>query len=203
MSFQLRKASNFVPILGWCNTTIVLEQAIGTLSNTIENAKRRREKVSVERALEMSLDVVKGVQHMHTLPGGPITHGDIDSKQFLFNKEGALMLSDLDRMQYTGYSSTNRKCQFRPEVVAQRNYGPFDEKYDINRTGLILQTLSSLPAINEDEMDAYPQAMNNLIAETLHANPIKRPSASEMVQRINAILRHYKASHVHSHNRLP
>ena len=42
-----------------------------------------------------------------------------------------------------------------------------------------------------EKMSDYPQAMQDLIVEAWDANPNKRPSATEMVQRIEAILHDY------------
>ena len=189
--FQLREASNFVHILGWCNSTIVLEKAMGNLLVAINH-----QMFSVERALQLSLDIVKGVQQLHTLPGGPVTHGDIKLSQFLFDNQGKLHLSDLDRMHYTGYSNTNEKCKFIFNDVHNDDCGPFDEKFDINSTARVLQQLRRNSV--KEETSKYPQAMNNLIDEAFNNDPAMRPSATSMVQRMSAILRDYIASHVHS-----
>ena len=133
---------------------------------------------------------------MHTLPGGPVTHGDIKPSQFLFNNRGKLLLGDLDRIHYTGYSKTNDKCKFICSYGHNDDSGPFDEKFDINSTSLVLQRLRR-NSVRRDT-SKYPKAMNDLIDEAFHNDPVMRPSATIMVQRINGILRDYRASRIHS-----
>merc|ERR1712232_641434 len=62
LHFQLNGAPNIIPLLGWCNTTIVLDKAAGTLSELIMN---KMLEISVESALKMALDIAKGLQQLH------------------------------------------------------------------------------------------------------------------------------------------
>ena len=55
-SFQLIGASNIAPILGWCDTTIVLRKVAGNLDQLI-----KEQEISVQRALKIALDITKGV----------------------------------------------------------------------------------------------------------------------------------------------
>ena len=184
--YKLRRYPNIIHIVGWCNTTIVLEKVDGNLGEMINS-----QHISIERALEMSLDIAKGVQQMHTLPWGAVTHGDIKQNQFLYNRKGKILLGDLDRMEYTGLSNINEKCKF----YSVKGDGPFDEKVDIYWIAVIMRTISH--RVNDDTSE-YPQAVLDLVGEALDDNTIKRPSATEMVERIEAMLRNYKTSHVWS-----
>ena len=178
--FQLRESSNIVKMIGWCDTTIILEKATGTLDEII-----KEQKISVERALEMSFDIMKGLQQLHALPGGPVVHNDLKKTQFLVNERGNLLLSDLDKMRYSGYSDTNKKCYYYWKD------SPLDEQNDIKIVATILQTLSQK---SESETSRYPQAMKDLVVEALGTDPTKIPNSTEMVQRIGAILRNYRTS---------
>lgn len=183
-SFQLRGASNIAPLLGWCDTTIVLSKAAGNLDQLI-----KEQEISVQRALKMALDITKGVQQLHSVP---MVHLDFFPHQILFTDEGTLLLSDFDSVRYAGNSNSNTKCR--------------DTKDNIYRLALMLWMLRAKKRPNRalwwqgmeqdrppmGKMSDYPQAMQDLIVEAWDANPTKRPSATEMVQRIEAIL--------HDHN---
>ena len=79
-----------------------MSKAVDTLDHVMY------QKMSVERSLEISLDVMKGVQQMHTLPMGPVAHGDIKSTQFLIDEQGTILLADLHKMHYTGHSNIKK-----------------------------------------------------------------------------------------------
>merc|ERR1712125_271077 len=98
-----------------------------------------------------------------------------------------------EKAVYGGYSNSNTKCP-RAENASD----------DIYRTALILWMLrarqrphkncfGSIDSIRPDveKMSDYPQAMQDLIVQAWDKESIKRPSATEMMQRIEAILRDY------------
>jgi len=169
---RLERAPNINRILGWCNKTIVVEKAEGTLDKIIHH------RLTAQRALEISLDIAKGVQQLHTLPIGPVSHGDIKTSQFLYDSKGRIFLGDLNHMKYSGLSSTNTKCN------------PHDEE-DIHKiAGIMKGVLEKV----EHKSRKYLQAMQDLIGEALDSDPVKRPSATEMTERIEAIGRKYGIS---------
>ena len=179
--FRSRK-SNIVPILGWCNKTIVLEKLDGTLDGYLKSNN-----FTVERALEISRDLVKGVQQMHRTPLGPVAHGDIKSLQYLHNSEGKFMLGDFDWMGYTGLSNNKTKC------TCVNPFGmSYDEKHDILQVGKLLGSVSRRV---HDEANEYPQGMVSLFKEAMNDDPMQRPSARKMLNRIEGILRDFKPSH--------
>jgi len=184
-SFQLIGASNIASLLGWCDTTIVLSKAAGNLDQLI-----KEQEISVQRALKMALDLTKGVQQLHAVP---MVHNDFFPHQILFTDEGTLLLSDFDSVFYAGNSNSGTKCR--------------DTKDNIYRLALMLWMLRAKERPHRflwwkwmepnrppmEKMSDYPQAMQDLIVEAWDANPNKRPSATEMVQRIEAILHDYNS----------
>ena len=195
--FQLRKAPNVVHLLGWCDGTIVMNKADTTLTGMILTGQE----LSVVRSLEIALDIAKGVQQLHEHPMGPIAHGDIMPNQFLADEQGTILLGDFHKIHYAGYSNANIKCQYKQHGTI------VDEKQDIHDIALIMWQLRSRLRVSKEcspnkyglkcpvkKMKDYPQAMQDLIVEAWDTDPVKRPSATEMVQRIEAILRSYKAS---------
>ena len=184
--FQLREAPNVVHLLGWCNATIVMNKA-----DTILKKIMKRE-LSVARSLEISIDIAKGVQQLHELPMGLVAHGDIKPTQFLVDEQGTILLGDFHKIHYIGYSNAITKCQFK-----WRDGNIVDEKQDIHDIALIMWQLQSqippdIGPVTTEKMKDYPQAMQDLIVEAWDTDPVKRPSATEMVHRIEAILRSYK-----------
>ena len=179
---KLRKAPNIIPILGWCNTTIVMPKAVGTLGDFILH---RKTPLPMKRALRLCLDIAKGVEQLHVSPFGAIVHNDIKYAQFLYNSEGRLLLADLGSKKYAGFSNTNKKkCYF--ERKGKMPKSGLDEKIDIYAIGGLMDTVLQRTRLE------FPQAMKDLISEALDANPIKRPSAREMHVRIKSILSGYR-----------
>ena len=172
--YELRREPNIIRLVGWCNETIVLPK--------LDRKYADFRKDSTERALQISLDIAKGVQQMHAIN---VTHGDIKWSQFLYDKRGKLLLGDLDLMQFTGFSNKNEKCKFMT-----RGYGPFDERSDIGRIALLLGDI--LKGINEKSIEH--KAMEDLIEKASSSNMRHPPSATKIVKRIEAILRNYKTS---------
>merc|ERR1711862_607264 len=175
------------------------EKAKGTLEELILNEKQE---ISVESALKMALDIARGIQQLHTVPMGPVSHNDIMPHQFLFTDQGTLVLNDLDSMGYLGQTASNKKC-------LPSKYGDFfkDEKHDVYRAAFILWMLRGRQRPNRnlfrksnevrpdvEKMSDYPQAMQNLIVEAWDADPTKCPSAIEMTQRIEAVLSKHNSS---------
>jgi len=168
--YQLRRAPNVANLLGWCNDIMVLEKAAGTLKELL-TAKKLKGKMPEENSLKIALDITKGLQQLHAIH---VTHNDIKPSQFLFTHQEAVFLNDFGSMRFTGYSNSNTKCQF---YVNRPFYSFQDEKVDILYTASFLFMLRI----------RHP-AMKELIAEASDSDPVKRPSAAEMVKRIEAIL---------------
>jgi len=178
--YALRRKPNINRIVGWCNETIVLELADGIVGVN-------RNKISVERTLQKLLDVAKGVQQVHAVN---VTHGDIKGSQFLIGHNGHLLLGDFDMMKFTGLSNTNTKCKF----MLPRGMGdiPQDERLDIGRVAIVLEGILE----NIDVKSTEYIAMKRLIAKAMNRNIYYRPSATEIVERIEATLSNYKKSRV-------
>jgi hypothetical protein len=112
--FQMRKDPNIVHMVGWCNTTIVVEFVPGLLEDLVFD---HNQALPVKRALELALDAARGLQQLHGVPGGPFAHTDIQTRQLLINAEGTLLLNDFNRMKYTGQCMLpglgDEKCLFK------------------------------------------------------------------------------------------
>lgn len=118
MLFQLRNEPNVVHLLGWCNSTIIVDYVSDQLEALVFD---RENDLPVERALELALDAAKGVAQLHQITAGPIAHTDIQTRQFLINSQGVLLLNDFNRQKYAGPavsgSDRGKKCFFMTPVA--------------------------------------------------------------------------------------
>lgn len=223
--FPIRHDPNIVGLVGWCNTTVVVEFVPVPLDAYIYNPSNE---ISVERSLEIARDAARGLQQLHAARGGPFAHTDIQTRQFLMDAHGRVLLNDFNRVKYTGPrrltepSATPGKCVFRTPVAKGKWRSPeeylkkpnLDEKLDIYSLSLVLWSLQSrrkpFEDISRDQvyadvpqgrrppvdaMQAYPQAMQELIVECWHTDPLKRPSAAALADRIEVILNEYRRTH--------
>lgn len=143
--FQLRKSDYITRIVGWCNATIILEYAPLTLGSLLFN---EQEDISVERAMVLGLDVVKGIEQLHSIG---VSHNDVSFSQYLVTPMGRVVLGDFDAMKYVGNDRSGEKCTYvqegqwkgwnrPPEKMLKRK---FDEKGDIYGVALVLWALAA------------------------------------------------------------
>jgi len=213
--YQLQNASHIVKLRGWCNTTIVVDYIPKQLSDLVFE---KRNELSVQRALELALDAAIGVQQLHAVKGGPVAHTDIQTRQYLIDFNGRLLLNDFNRVKYAGLSHNSQSshyCYFNTGVAKGKWRSPEEylnsdlhEKVDIYSLANVLWTLRSreepfatlpkhliyvkLPqdhiTPNVSKMLDYPLEMQRLIQQCWDHDPNKRPSSIEVVERIRAIL---------------
>lgn len=220
--FQLRNAPNVVHMVGWCNTTIIVEFIPHKLEDVVFNTDNQ---LSVERSLELAVDAAHGVEMLHQVKGGPFAHTDIQTRQLLIGNDGKLLLNDFNRMKYTGKcllpGQDDMKCLFRTPVAKGKWRSPeeyadlnLDEKLDIYSLSVVLWTLRSreppFEGIERDDvykgvvendirpdiskMSDYPMAMQKLIQQGWQKDPLLRPTARQMKVKIQQILNEYRKS---------
>ena len=218
--FPIRNEPNIVKLVGWCGTTVVVDYVPHQLDTLLFNSE---EPVPVRRALELARDAALGVAQLHSSPGGPFAHADIQARQFLIDANGTLRLNDFNRVKYTGPRlvngvATSEKCMFETSVAkgkwrSPEEYQslPLDEKLDIYSLSLVLWSLRArtkpFPDFERaetyqkvptgvrpplEEMSDYPQQMQDLIVRGWDSDPKKRPSAKEMADEIELILKSYE-----------
>ena len=215
--FQLLNSPNVVKMLGWCNSTIIVEYVSEFLEDIVFNPNQE---LSVQRALEYALDASKGVAQLHASAGGPFAHTDIQTRQFLINDRGTVLLNDFNRIKYSGphllIGKEETKCNYRTPVAKGKWRSPeeyadskkLDEKVDVYSLSMVLWSLRSREKPFEDierdvvysdvvekgirpdieKMSDFPPAMQELIIQGWDQDPTRRPTAQQMVYRIEAIL---------------
>ncbi|TMW62100.1 hypothetical protein Poli38472_009593 [Pythium oligandrum] len=219
--FGIRHEPNIVSLVGWCNTTVVVEYVPTKLDELVFDPDLE---VTVHRALELARDAAHGLAQLHQAPGGPFAHTDIQTRQFLVDDHGRLKLNDFNRVKYTGScllpGQSNMKCYSKTSVAKGKWRSPeeylkldIDEKADIYSLSLVLWSLRSRvkPFDNLDRetvydqvpkgmrpdvkaMEDFPQEMQDLIVRSWHHDPEKRPSSLEMAKEIDRILQNYVAA---------
>ncbi|DAZ97565.1 TPA: hypothetical protein N0F65_005537 [Lagenidium giganteum] len=219
--FPIRNEPNIVGLVGWCNTTVVVDYVPTPLDEFIYDLDNE---VTVERALEIARDAARGLQQLHAAAGGPFAHTDIQTRQFLIDANGTVLLNDFNRVKYTGqrlHSGSvegHEKCMFKTAVAKGKWRSPeeyenrdLDEKLDVYSISLVLWSLRSRvkpfpnytkPQVYKkvpkgerppvDAMKDYPKAMQQLIVRAWNNDPAKRPSSAELAQKIDEILTKYK-----------
>lgn len=217
--FPVRNAANIVPLVGWCNSTVIVDFVPQGLDELLYESD---EPISVRRSLELALDAARGLAQLHGAAGGPFAHTDIQSRQFLVDQRGKLLLNDFNRIKYAGPRLVDGKptpemCTFATPVAKGKWRSPeeyrheqLDEKLDIYSLSLVLWSLQSREKPYEDlarekvyrevpegarppvdKMKRFPAEMQNLIVRAWSTDPAKRPSAAELAKGIEKVLASY------------
>ena len=211
LNYQFAHSENIMKIIGMCHSSLVFEYAPTTLKSVVFG----EEKLSVKKSLSLGLDIVKGLAQLHAI--GPVVHGDLRISQYLVNLEGKVLLGDLESSRYVGLDKNGNKCTFwkkaggvgtfnSPERMAGST--ELDEKTDIYCNALTLWTVfmrefpykdeknvTSLVLSGErpslDGLEGYPQEVKDMLEEAWDTNPMKRPSAEDMVKTMTAVVKNY------------
>lgn len=218
--FPVRNAPNIVSLVGWCNTTVVVDFVPQKLDEMLYESK---EVIPVRRALELALDAARGLAQLHSASGGPFAHTDIQARQFLVDTKGNLYLNDFNRIKYAGPrlangKPTEEKCTFSTGVAKGKwrspeeyEFAELDEKLDVYSLSLVLWSLRSrvkpyadlsrekvyklIPKGHRPPVSAmagFPVEMQQLIQRAWDTDSAKRPSAAELVTSIEKILANYE-----------
>ena len=218
--YALRGQKNVVQLIGWCNTTLIVEYMPETLESVLFDIVGRN--ISVKKSLEMALDAAKGVMQLHQIVQGPITHADLLTEQYLIADDGRVVLNDFNLIEYAGKNRLRpkEKCTFpvyggngiwrSPEEY--RWDTDLTEKIDIYSLSIVLWTLRARhhpfggmesdtimkEVANEielrpnvTEMADFPKAMQELIIKGWSSDPNNRPTAASLVQQLAAIISSY------------
>jgi serine/threonine protein kinase len=113
---QLTSSPYVMNIYGFCGNSVITEYMETTLEDVILDNGRAHNDDDVENTImidskstpitstmkvQWALDMVRGVQAIHEIHGGPIVHADIQSKQFLISpKTGIVKINDFNRCRF-------------------------------------------------------------------------------------------------------
>jgi serine/threonine protein kinase len=146
---RLTSSPYVVGIYGFCGNTVLTEFAGKTLEDYLNDDDENMDvysKESVEGKIQLALDVMKGLKALHTIPGGPIVHADIQAKQYLFDPKKGVRVNDFNRCRFLPENeNTGKSCQVKIPSAPGLNRSPeeyekykIDEKIDIYSTANIL-----------------------------------------------------------------
>lgn len=172
-------------------------------------------KTKLKKLIFMSLQITYSVELIHSIPGGPFHHTDIQPRQFLLDWNDNIYINDFNRGKFQPYYFNNNKiikcwyCGHRsrghwraPEEPKKR---PLNEKLDIFSMGLTIWSLFSndIPfndATFDDLQYIYydlrripkmtsniPPSIKDIIKLCLHFNPRERPTATKIVNMFEDI----------------
>jgi len=209
---QLENATNVVHFLGRCNYDIITEWMPVDLDVLL--FERKAVQLSFGQVLQMALDMAKGVEALHSIPG-PLVHSDIKPKQFLVDYDGTVKINDFNRGRFIQRNGYGERCKFHferntgrwrsPEEYLER---PLDEKIDIYSLGLCFWTLLSRrrPYEELDLIDIYKlisegqrppfephwsEEFCSLIGTCWHQNSTQRPDASQVVKALQDMIQRH------------
>ncbi|KDO26639.1 TKL protein kinase [Saprolegnia parasitica CBS 223.65] len=210
--YQLRNAPHIAHLVGWCNTTIVVEYFPRNLDEVLRDATTPV--WSMTETLSLARDAAMGVAELHAVGA---VHVDLQPRQFLYDAAShRLVLNDFNRLRYGGRntSSVNDVCEFHVTIAkgfyrAPEEYllQPLSAKVDVYSLALVFWSLvareAPYKAWSRDDVYAkvpdglrpdlavlaqYPQAMQDLVQTMWAADPSQRPSAADVATQVEAIL---------------
>jgi serine/threonine protein kinase len=121
---RLTNSPRIVDIYGHCSTTIISEPMPSSdVSDDIipgdGSAKQAdldklddvypQNNLTATQKLEMSLEMAEGLADIHGFEGGVIMHGDIHLEQFLWSKNGRLLLNDFNNAEILDWDEENQR----------------------------------------------------------------------------------------------
>jgi serine/threonine protein kinase len=155
---RLTSSPNIVDIYGFCGNTMLTEFISKTLEDVVKQDEEDEDaavaetyptRTTPEGRLRLALDVARGVEAIHSIPGGPIIHADITAQQFLVTSDGTVKLNDFNRCRFMPRRNiTGKKCPIRIPQAPGKDRAPeeykeeeLDEKMDVYSVANVLYTI--------------------------------------------------------------
>ena len=115
---RLTSSPYVMNIYGFCGNSVLTEYMDLTLEDIafdesqypiIETDSGEEIVVTSTKRIQMALDMVRGVQAIHEIHGGPIVHADLQAKQFLISRQtGTVKINDFNRCRFMASKHINR-----------------------------------------------------------------------------------------------
>lgn len=172
--------------------TIVMEYMTkGSLYDVLHN---RKEPLSVITRMRMARHCALGLQHLHDLK---VMHRDVKSMNILVSDSYSCKLTDFgcakslnEQGAILNTANSGTPLWMAPEV----KQGHYDYSADIYSLGLVIYELleNKLPQYDQIRGTVLiPGAYDSrdIVQPCLHPNPNKRPKASEVVHKLDCVIR--------------
>ena len=115
---QLTSSPYVMDIYGFCGNSVLTEYMDLTLEDIafdesqdpiIATDSGEEIVVTSTRRVQLALEMVRGVQAIHELHGGPIVHADLQAKQFLISRQsGTVKINDFNRCRFMASKHINK-----------------------------------------------------------------------------------------------
>jgi serine/threonine protein kinase len=149
---RLTKSPYVVDMYGFCGNSVLTEfipTPLDALVKMEDPDSMGKFRMTPTGRLHMALDVARGMQALHDIPGGPIIHADVAPKQFLVTPTGGVKVSDFNRVRFMGYyKDTGEKCDMTFFLAPGMHRAPEeyalveqDEKLDIFSMAHVFYTI--------------------------------------------------------------
>jgi hypothetical protein len=149
---RLTKSPYVVDVYGFCGNSVLTEfipTPLNALVKMEDPDSMGKFRMTPTGRLRMALDVARGMQALHEIPGGPIIHADVAAKQFLVTPTGRVKVNDFNRCRFMGYyKDTGEKCDMSLEIAPGDHRSPEeyalaeqDEKLDIFSMAHVFYTI--------------------------------------------------------------
>jgi Protein tyrosine and serine/threonine kinase len=164
---RLTSSPHIVDIYGFCGNTVLTQYIPKSLRSIIEDdldelgvessnesgIQARDESYPTRKTqrgrIRLALEVAQGLKALHEVPGGPIVHADIDSRQFLITNDGVVKLNDFNRCRFMTHDKYSRlPCPFRIPTAPGKSRSPeeylfedLDEKLDVYAAANVYYTI--------------------------------------------------------------
>jgi serine/threonine protein kinase len=131
---RLTHSPRIVDIYGHCSTTILSEPMPSDVSHDIIPGDGRTSQAELDKLddvyprnnftatqkLEMALEMAEALADMHGHEGGVILHGDTHPEQWLWSRDGRLVLNDFNNAEILDWDEENQRF-----CGSYRKYGGF------------------------------------------------------------------------------
>lgn len=130
---------------GFCGTSVLTEYFGDTLEHYIHDHL-----TNITHRIDLAIDVMKGIQAIHTIHDGPVIHADIQLNQFLVDSYDRVYLNDFNRCRFIPYSNLayTMPCKIQIPSAPGNNRSPEEysfknltEKIDIFSAANIIYML--------------------------------------------------------------
>ncbi|KAI7727868.1 hypothetical protein M8C21_005853 [Ambrosia artemisiifolia] len=171
---QLGRHPNIVPLCAYYYSKdeklLVYEYMhTGSLSSLLHgNRGIGRTPLDWDSRVKITLDIAKGLAHIHSEGGAKFTHGNIKSSNILLTRDLDGCVSDLGLAPLMTALPTKSRCigYFAPEVLETRK---FTHKSDVYSFGvLILEILTGkapIPSSGQEEVVDLPRWVRSVVRE--------------------------------------
>ena len=182
---------------------LVMERMHENLGEYLNNNHKR---LSLTRQLQICLEIVKGVNFLHSLDP-PVIHRDLNDKNVMLTKEGLVKIGDLgqSRLKDKEYFSTGQPgaVPFMPPE-ALRDSARYDEYIDTFSIGVLMLevatqkspqvnlvgigTVSELKRRNKDLSElTMDHPLKSLIINCLRDDPKQRPDTAFLLKTLQLL----------------